>query len=281
MDEGIELGGIWFSGNVTSASGFHFSTLKDWGSLPESKTSSDSNPLGDGDFLPGEILRASLQPSFEGAYLGDDHADVLGARDRLMAWGSLRTVQPMTVNDESGAWTRYVSIRNVSVKDTYGGNELEFAVDVLAHDPIRYGPEFSILTGMPDNSGGYSYPYEYPYSYGVSSDSGRLIIPNTGTADGFPLLDVTGGMSQGVELTINGRGRLRLERPINDGQTVTFDTSEQRVFLDGGSPVPSRLLTVRDWFSVPSFGSTTITVRPLGTVTGDPKFIARMRAASW
>lgn len=279
--QGIELGGLWFDGSGRSDTRFGFTDLLDWGRLSDAKSSSDSNPLGDGDFEPGEILRESLAPSFNGFYLGQDHADALAARSRLSAWGALRSPQEMVVHSDDGSWMRRVSIRSVSFVDTRGSNTLRFSVDVLAHDPIRYGPEFTITTGMPDNSGGYSYPYSYPYSYAMSSGSGRLVIPNTGSADGYPLLEVTGGMSQGVELIVNGRGRLRVERPIGDTQSLVFDTSEQRVFLDGISPIPSRLVTARDWFSVPPESSTTVTVRPLGTVTGDPKFIARMRAASW
>lgn len=279
--QGIELGGVWFDGTHRVPTGFGFNTLKDWGRIPDSKAASDSNPLGDGDFSPGEILRESVAIAFDGFYLGEDHADVLAARSRIAAWGALRTVQEMVVHSDDGSWMRRVSIRSVTFTDTHGLNTLQFSVDVLAHDPIRYGPEFVITTGMPDNSGGYSYPYEYPYTYVMSSDSGRLVIPNTGSADGYPLLEVTGGMSLGVELIVNGRGRLRVERPIGDTQSLVFDAAEQRVFLDGISPIPSRLVTARDWFSVPPEGSTTVTVRPLGTVTGDPKFIARMRAASW
>lgn len=279
--QGIELGGLWFDGTSRIPTGYGFNALTDWSRLPDAKSSSDSNPLGDGDFAPGEIWRESVVISFEGFYLGADHADALEARSRIAGWGSLRTTQEMVVHSDDGSWMRRVSIRSVTFKDTHGRDTLQFAVDVLAHDPIRYGPEFTITTGMPDNSGGYSYPYSYPYSYAMSSNSGRLVIPNTGSADGYPLLEVTGGMSQGVELIVNGRGRLRVERPIGDTQSLVFDTAEQRVFLDGISPIPSRLVTARDWFSVPPEGSTTVTVRPLGTVTGDPKFNARMRAASW
>ncbi|AQX79654.1 hypothetical protein BWO91_06320 [Plantibacter flavus] len=278
---GIDLGGIWFDGTTDVPTGWGFSGLNDWRRLPDSKNPSDSNPLGDGDFTPGEILRSSLAVSFDAFFLGEDAADALAAQARITAWGAFRTPQPMTVHAQDGSWTRMVSIRAATPKDNYGGNDVEFAIDVLAHDPIRYGPEFTITTGMPDNSGGYSYPYSYPYSYAMSSNSGRLVIPNTGSADGYPLLEVTGGMSLGVELVVNGRGRLRVERPIGDTQSLVFDTAEQRVFLDGISPIPSRLVTARDWFSVPPEGSTTVTVRPLGTVTGDPKFNARMRAASW
>lgn len=276
----ISLGGIVFSGQSSPKPGWYYRSLTDWGRLAESKRNSESNPLGDGDYPGDEIHRGSLVISFEVMYIGEDHADALDARDRLMAWGASRADLPMTVHDEAGEWTRFVEIRNVQPQDTRGRRFLFAAVDVKASDPLRYSPETVIPTGLPDGSGGFSYPFSYPYHYKPSSGAGAIVLRNNGSAETAPILEVTGGLSQGVELTVNGVGRLRLERQIPDGSFVAFDMKDEQAYLDGVSPITT-FMTARDWFLVPPHGQATVAIRALGTVTGTPELRGRLRSASW
>lgn len=137
----IDLGGITFHGNTGGDGGWYFNELVDWNGLPDSKTEGEDIPLGDGSYDPGTMYRSSRAISFSGFFLGENHADVLAARDRITAWGAKRQLQPMTVSDESGVWMRMVSIRSIPMQDTQGASELMFTVHCVAPDPLRYGPE--------------------------------------------------------------------------------------------------------------------------------------------
>lgn len=264
----------------------YFSDLGSWYSGAESKTNINERAQGDGANGIDVDLRASAAFTFTGWYEGNTWADVLTMMDRFKQATITRRTIPVSVEDDLGVTSRIVSVRAAPLREDKLARAFDFAIDMHALDPLRYGPAVSVSTGLPTAGTGITYPITYPISYGVAGDPGRVTVSNPGTVDTFSLLEVTGGMSGGFELVEGTTGRtLRFERPIPDGSTIYLNPRTGRVSMDGPSDV-SRYLTRSEFWSVPAAvggvpGSRLIQFNSLGVVTGNPTLTARTAPAYW
>lgn len=261
-------------------SGFIFEKLTDWYSLPDSKSEVRERPTSDGAFGIDRDPRRSLALSLEGFFASTSHAEALAAKEDFLEAIRAPKVQ-IRVTDALRTTVRTVDIRRVSVPD-HSRPSWKFSIDMIATDPRRYGDEFSPSTGLPTAGTGLVYPLVYPLNYGSGGDPGRVAIVNPGTSATDVLLEVSGGLSGGVELVELSTGSyLRLERSIPLGSVVVFNTRTGRVYLDVPANDVSGFLTRRDWggFTVPAGGSRTVQFNGLGTVTGAPILTARYSPA--
>lgn len=275
----VQIGGVTFQGIATT--GFVFQSLIDWYSVPDSKSDIRERPSSDGAFGIDRDLRQSLAVTLEGVYLGTDEVDAARAKLTLAGLGSGDLVTA-TVTDVLGTTTRQVSIRRISVADDFGRSQWTYALDMIAPDPRRYGPQTSVSTGMPTSGSGFVWPAVWPADWGTGGDPGRVNITNTGVVATYPVLEVRGGLGSGVELveTITG-SYLRLERDIPDTSIVYFDTRTGRAYLDTPANDLGMFLTRREWsgFAIPAGSTRTVQFNGLGTVTGTPQLTARYAPA--
>jgi hypothetical protein len=142
---------------------------------------------------------------------------------------------------------------------------------MLAVDPARYGPAESVSTGIAVAGSGYTWPAVWPADWGIGGVDGRVSVTNDGSVETWPIMQVTGGLSAGVELVevITG-SRLRLDRQIPLGSTAYFNARTGRAYLDSTANDISGFMTGRDWWSVPPGATRTVQFNPLGAVTGTP-----------
>lgn len=111
------------------------------------------------------------------------------------------------------------------------------------------------------------------FDWGTPGVSGRVMAANPGTAETTSILEVTGGLSGGFQLTWVPTGqRIRFQRPIDPTETVRIDPRTGRVTVNGSDV--TGFLTVSEWWTVPAKRSAEIQFTPLGTVTGTPTFTA-------
>ena len=278
----LEVAGITFyDRRQTDGFGFYFSDLTDWDGVPESKSPVNERPQGDGAFGIAEDLRQSAAVSFTGFYSGSSRVDMLTRKQEMT--GALGVGRPVTATftDELGPTSRIVSIRNAKPADTKGRDVVQFTVDMIATDPLRYGPSVAVSTTLPTSGGGIAYPITYPLTYGTPGYPGRITVSNPGTADTYSLLEVTGGLAGGFELTEVTTGQvIRFERPIPVGSTVYLNPRTGRASIDGQSDV-SGFLTRSEWWAVPAGGSREIQFNSLGVVTGAPTLVSRTSPAYW
>lgn len=277
----IEIGGLTLHEKSSDDwNGWGYSDLVDWYSVPQSKSEIRERPAADWAFGIAEDFRSSLAISFTGFYKGASEADALMAQRALKRALGRRTPRTITVTDALGATSRIVSVRAAPVRPPRGRTVLQFAVDMIAPDANRYGPAVSVSTGLPTAGGGISYPITYPINYGEPGNPGRLIAVNPGTEDSVSLLEVTGGLSGGFELTEVHSGRvLRFERPVAIDSTIFLNPRTGRVYVDAPGNDVSGFLTRREWWPVPAEGSTEIQFTALGVVTGTPILTARTAPA--
>jgi len=274
-----EIGGLTFHG-ARHPSGLHFRRLIDWDSLPDLKDRSEPRPLAHGDFTPDTPWRTSKVISLEGWYQGATRTDALLMRRRMT--GALAADGlTITVTDELGPTSRAVSVRGAPLPEPVEAR-FEFAIDMLAVDPRRYGPATTVATGVPVGGGGLAFPFAFPAAFAPGGSDGRIRVENPGETDTYTVLEVTGGMSDGFSITEVGTGReLRVERFIPVDSTVTLNSRTGSVTIDGPANDISGYLIRSDWPTIPAGAQTTFQFLPLGTTTGTPTLTARTAPAYW
>jgi len=117
--------------------GFFFSDMEDWYGVTPSKTPVNERAQADGAHGAEVILHQSAVISAKCFYSGSDRADMLRNQNVLLgALGSGRQVTA-TFTDELGPTSRLVSVENAKPSDTKGQSVVQFAIDLLARDPLK------------------------------------------------------------------------------------------------------------------------------------------------
>lgn len=266
----IELAGITFN---DTGRGWVFADLVDWYSVPDSKAPDEPIPQAHGSFDPGVDWRSSAAISFTAGYIGDSKAECIAALEAFNAVGSSSTAATMRVTDELRTTGREVSIRHIGVPDFFGYDQYEvhFAVDVLAHDPFRYGPDVMLTTGLPDLSGGLVFPVAFPIEFATSGSPGRIAMVNEGTQATRPRFAVVGGLADGFSLACIETGHeIRFEFPLSDSDVVTVDARSGRAWLNAEENSVTGYLTKAEWWSVPPGATRTVQFNALGGSSGAP-----------
>lgn len=277
----IELAGITFN---DTGRGWVFADLIDWYSLPDSKAESVPMPQAHGSFNPGTDWRTAAVPSFTAGYIGSSKAECLAAVEAFTAIGASQAV--MSVTDELRTTRREVSVRHIGVPDFFGYEDFEvhFAVDLLAWDPIRYGDEVSVSTGLPQSGGRLEYPLGTPSGalyYGSNGTLGRVTLTNPGNADIWPSFLVTSTLTSGFFIQrLDDGSVLRYDRVVPSGSTVSIDSRTGRVLVDGQSD-GSTYLTRDQFFAVPALSSIEVQFNAISGSSGSPELTATMRPGWW
>lgn len=253
--------------------GFAFSDNDDWYTIGDSKSDIDERPVSDGAFGILQDWHPSLPVTVNGWYRGPDRRSVRAARRQL----ALILGQGQNANvrfiDEDEDTNRDVSVRNV---DPSAGSSLffTFAVDLVALDPVAYGQETDYSTGLGTSGGGLLFPLgttptKY-WDFGTDGTSNRVSITNNGTAEMFPEINVTGGLSGGFIITdVTTDQSVVFDRQIPTTSTITINQRTGQATINGQSDV-SGYLTSWDFFSIPPGQTHVIQFSAQGAVTGTP-----------
>jgi len=261
----------------SGTAGFWLVFLGDWDAVPESKSDIRERPQADGSFAIAMDWRKSLAFSIKGAFLGDARSDVQTAKQLLKSTIARGKSVTVVVTDDDGPMRRVASVRSVILDPDYGGNQFTFTIDLVAFDPLMYGPDQSYSTGVPVSGGGLLFPLGTTptayWDFGADGSSGRVSFTNTGTAPTWGSLTATGGLGSGFTATDVTTGQtVRFERVIPDGSVVQVNQRTGRAWIDSPANDVSGYLTGRDFFQVGPGETHQIQFAPLGTVTGTPLF---------
>ena len=245
----------------------------------------NDRPQGDGNFGSAKNWRGARVISQQGAYVGVTMADTYAAMEQIAAVQSSGVPSPFRVNEPFGAKQCIAELANgPSLPDQIYKPYFTYAFDVVAADPMKYGDPLTTSTTLPTSGGGLAYPITYPIGYGAAGNPGRVVVLNPGTAETFSLLEVTGGMAGGFELTEISTGRVnRFVRPVPVGSTVVLNMRTGRASLDGPLDV-TQYWTRQERWGVPAAvagvpGSRTVQIAALGVVTGTPILTSRTSPA--
>lgn len=271
----LTVNGLVFSGDVASTTGFYYSDLVDWDSIPDSKSPVNERPQAHGAFGITNDYRQSAAISFKAWYNAGTRLEMKQAkRVAKTALGSNRPVL-ITLDDVDGRWSRYVSIRVAPFDDNKGKLAFTFNVDMIATDPLMYADTITYDVGPAVSGGGLTWPLGSASSglwedWGADGSSGRITATNTGTAATWPTLRIRGGSAGGFIVTDQTLGKaVVFGRLIPDGSIVTVNQRTQTASIDGASNDVSGFLH-GDFFAIGPGETHVIAWAPQGAVTGSP-----------
>lgn len=193
-------------------------------------------------------------------------------RDRLLAdmqaetaFGDDDTTEQLTVTAAGRTLTaqaQLIAARPALVRGQWGVGRFGWVLQWRCPDPMRYGPDQTAATALPDPSGGLTYPLAYPLDYGTTGGNGQITLSNGGSAPAPIRFAVRGPLPEGFEISAGGQ-RLRYPVPVPAGQVIDIDTAAGTVLVEGTASRRSNL-TVADWLHIPRRGTLTVQFTSLG-----------------
>jgi hypothetical protein len=266
------LGPVTLHARQFLGSGYFFSDLTDWYTLPDSKAPVDPIPGAPGNFDGGEDWPAAAVFSLGGFARAGSRQEAIQMQAALNAVRSMAALTALTVADDDGPTSRLVSIQRIKWSDQKKESTVPFTIDFLAPDPFRYGTAAAVTCGLPVDGTGWQWPAVWPDDWGSGGDPGRIVTVNVGSQAAYTQLAVSGGLDGGASIINIEDGReVRLERPIPLGSTAYIDPTTGQAWLDTPSNDISGFLTVADWWQVPPNSFRTLQFNGLGTVSGTPQ----------
>lgn len=261
--------------------GWYFHEIEGWDSTSDNKVKATERPRNHGAFRRRKVVRSSLPVTLKAAFIGADWVDLKAAKLRLnsMAAESLVTMSELT---PIGTFSREVTIENIDIPDDFERFVTEgIAIDMLAHDPRKYGPIQTATTELPAAGTGLVWPITYPIDWGQPGSGGKITLTNKGLAPTVPTFRAKGGLAPGTTITEAGTGkRLTLDRIIPDGEVVKFDGRTRRVTLNGVADVSAGFLTRREWMTVEA-GQTATYLFSGTALSGTPTLTGELQSAWW
>lgn len=284
MTDSVTIDGLTFYGSP-SATGWTYETLSGWYGSPPMRANLQDRPNQDGAFGSVRNFRSARPITFVGALYADTAAEAVAD-----LWNAFSSIQadgvPFTfsVTDSFGTLTCEVSLSGSAEVIPWTEEAARITASFVAYDPVKYGPEVQYSTGLASGGGGLEYelgePSEALY-YGALGDLGRIELLNSGTADVWPVFEITGTLDDGFYLQCLETGqRLQYDRVVPAGSTVSIDSRTGQVLVDGLSDA-STYLTSDQFFLVPAGGSCTVQFNAISTSSGSPTLTATVRSGWW
>jgi hypothetical protein len=255
-------------------------TMRGWYSGVPKRIETDVYPNADGAAGVMRDYRSSRVITMTGFLASvDADAAIVGGWAQFAGLQSDGRPSLFTVSDGYGVKSCMVAVASNDVEPIVEGLA-EYVLQLVARDPVKYGPGRSLTTGLPSSGGGLEYPLHDPAGalfYGAVCDLGRVTLTNSGTAAVWPTLVVEGGLGDGFFVQRLDTGQVvRYDRVVPAGSTVTIDFRTSEVLIDGVSD-GSTYLTRYEFFSIGPGQSVEVQFNAIGGVTGSP--VARFTIA--
>lgn len=257
------LGGVVFDGTAADATyTIGDDGLRGWFGGVSSRVDRTVRPQSHGEFtsrglLSGRVI--TLEGMVRTKQDGAAQETAVNVLSGLLADGE---TDRLTV--ESAAGVLWADVQRLDEPDTrilLYGSTAAYQARFLAADPRRYADGLWQQTGPAVQSGGLVWPAVWPLVWPVSGSSGRVTLPNPGTAPSPAVFRLLGPFDSAVITCVESGARVGFNRPVPAGSVV--DISGRRAVIDGQSDV-SRWLQFREWTDVPGGESRTFQFDPVG-----------------
>lgn len=281
-DDVLHFEGFVFDGGGAGY-GWHLADMPGWSDGVAPRPEIVLRPQANGAFGITKVFRGSKVVSVEGSWSGQTLVEARQAREQLAAIQGSGVPSAFTVSSDIGdrTITAFVATQPRMPEHLYSPF-FTFAFDVIATDPLKYGPPVRVSTGLPVAGGGLTWPITFPLTWGAGGSDGRITLENPGTAATVPLLEVTGGLGSGFTIDEVGTGRqVRFDRLVPLGSTIFLNPRTGRAYIDAPGNDVSGFLTRADWPSLPKWGQTVLQFNALGAVTGTPTLTGEVSPAFW
>lgn len=267
------------------ASGWVCRRLQGWYSGAPIRDDAQDRPASDGAFGISKAYRSARPLRFEGTLFGPT-----AAQAQAELWRAFSAVQadgapfPLSVTDALGTLTATVSVSGTIEIEPETDRVARVVARFIAYDPVKYGPDRILATGLPTAGGGLAYNLFNPagtLDYGANGNLGRVQLTNAGTAEVWPRLRVDGGLASGFFVQRLDTGQVvRYDRVVPLGSWVEVDFATGAVIVDGVSD-GSTYLTRGEFFSVPPGAAFDVQFNGLGAVTGTPQMTMTIADGYW
>lgn len=224
-----------------------------------------TNRPGQHGSFDGPTYRRARVIVLDGWAYAQTRAQLMTAVDQLAGILADGHLGSFTVGDpDLGDRTAMVRLSATPEASVWTDTTIRWQLTFTAPDYRKYGPGFSLHTGLSSGGTGLLYPLLYPLTYGVASTGGRVTFTNTGTGSIQPVITVSGPFAVGFEVVcIESGRRLRYEALV--GADVVLDCAAGTATVMGQER--SAYLTVREWCSVAPGETATFSLSSLGSET--------------
>ena len=237
-------------------------SLAGWEDSAPIRASIEDRAQQDGGWDAGGFYGARVI-SHEGVVDQTSRAAALAVLDSLQALAP-QSVHEFMVDDPSlGVRSAMVRVMQGASVEWSAPHRFRYTIQLVAPDPLKYGPESFDQTTLASSGGGAGlvYPLAYPLDYGLAPGvvPGAITVANAGTASYFPRLRIDGG-TLGVTnptLTLVETGDfIRYNGVVAPGQHLDINWGVPRRVTIGDNPVSMRhkVTFSGNWLAVPVGG---------------------------
>lgn len=247
--------------NPTNYSGDGFYIVERPDVMLEPQTASMARPSAHGSIMaPTYLAGVQLGFTIAGVYEASASARQTAEDTLFKVVGSMLDADgSLSFSPHDGGSTRV--IRNLRAASTptisdNAGPYLIYSVELfserhVAESDTETDTDSSALTST---GGGLTFPMTFPILF-TGSGAGTLTCPNGGNSESYPVLTITGPITN-PSITKAGTGeRIKLATTIASGETIEVDLYRRTVKAGGTSSVQSTLdVANTSWFSIPAGG---------------------------
>lgn len=198
--------------------------------------------------------------SHEGIVEQGSRADALAVLDSLQALAP-HTIHEFLVDDPFlGERSAMVRVLQGATVEWASPNRFRYSIQLLASDPLKYGPEVFTQTSLSATGGGagLAYALAYPLDYGLAPGvtPGAITVENAGPASYFPRLRIDGPVTNPVITLVETGDFVRYNGVVAVGQHLDINWGVPRRVTIGDNPVSvrSKVTYSGNWLSVPAGG---------------------------
>lgn len=266
------IGALSFA--VDDSSDHTLATMEGWYSGAPKRVEVENNPNSDGASDVDQDFRAARVITLNGLL------SAASTDEAIPVWDAFAALQPsgipstFSVTDAMGTRSCTVS---VAVNDIDPGidGDAAYVLQLVARDPVKYGAETTLATGLPTAGGGLEYNLFSGGSggalyYGANGTLGRVSLANSGTATVWPSVTVTGELTTGFYVQKLTTGEVvRYDRVVPAGSTVEINFRTGEVLIDSLSD-GSTYLTRYEFFSILPGETFDVQLNAIGGSSGTP-----------
>lgn len=188
--------------------------------------------------------------SIGGTVKAPTHELRVAASHRLKAAITLG-LSPFSVIDMSGEKLTVQAERDGDVLIKHDNLNFAWSAQLKAPDPLLYGDQITMTTGLPQSTGGATWPRTWPITWTGVTASGIIVVDNPGDIPAPVYLRLDGPLSGPFVRHVNSGKELTLasDYQLLDGSWLDVDM-QLRTVMEGGTASRNGTLYSRGFFKL-------------------------------
>jgi hypothetical protein len=184
----------------------------------------------------GPVWRNARLISLKGVAMAPDRVTMLAAKDRLRDCAD-DGAHDLTVTEAHLPYARIARVKQASearLRDI-GSVAFEWEIALRADDPFRYGAEIQTvkMSLAATVGGGLTWDLTVPFTFGEGLVGGFHVAHNAGNAPTYPVLTISGPLTNPTVHNVTANRRTALTLTIADGEVLVVDNAAHTVTLGG------------------------------------------------